>query len=220
MKIKYLIKFTSKYEYAQDFMNGKLFMNQADFFHNIENGQGDVREAAFSNTSMAYIGANNPIYCIYIVYNSQIIDNKIAIDNRIIEDFNAKYAVIVDHDYFVERLSNKELKTNYTVSFGPVIYRVLNLEDSKEILLGKESALFYKHPYFSYQQEFRITVCQSLGYITRKIELDGKIVEAIDEYKNEIYYLKNNLNGIARIINIQDCNKLKDKIYIDLNLGR
>lgn len=220
MKIKYLIKFTSKCEYAQDLMNGKLFMNQADFFHNIENGQGDVREATFSNTSMAYIGANNPIYCIYIVYNSQIIDNKIAIDNRIIEDFNAKYAVIVDYDSFIERLSNKELITNYAISFGPVSYRVLSIDDSKEMLLGKKSALFYKHPYFSYQQEFRITVHEGLGCITRKIELDGEIVELLYEYKNKIYFLENNLEGIARIINIQYCNKLKDKIYIDLNLGR
>lgn len=216
MEIKYLLKFTSKYRYAQDLMAGKLFMNQAAYFHSIEKGRGDVREATFSNTSMAYIHANRPIYCFYMAYNYQIADNNIAVDNEIFEDFRPKYVVVVDYNAYIERLKNKDLKTNYAISFGAVNYKVLTITDSEKILLGKKSALFYKHPYFSYQQEFRLMVYENLDCITQKKALTGGIVDVIDKY-NKSYYLKNDLQGIAKIINVQNCNKLGGYTYIDLN---
>ncbi len=37
MEIKYLLKFTSEYQYARDLIDGKLFMNQAAYFHDLEN---------------------------------------------------------------------------------------------------------------------------------------------------------------------------------------
>lgn len=220
MEIKYLLKFTSEYQYARDLIDGKLFMNQAAYFHDLENWQGDVREATFSNTSMAYIGANKPIYCFYMAYNNQIVDNEIAVDNKIFEDFRPKHAVIVNYGAFIERLKSGDLKTNYAVSLEPVNYRILTIKDSKEILLDKNRSLFYKHPYFFYQQEFRIMVHEDLGRRTVKRELEGNIVDVIDGYNNKIYYLKKNLQRIAKITNVQNCNKSGDYTYIDLNLGR
>ncbi|MFL8969718.1 hypothetical protein ACKA04_06645 [Helcococcus kunzii] len=217
MEIKYLIKFTSEYKYARDLVDGSLFMNQAAFYHDIENGQGDVREATFSNTSMVYIGDNKPIYCLYMVYKHQIVDSKIAIENKIIYDFNAKYAVIVNYDTFIEKL--RELKKEYLISFGSVNYKVLSIEDSKEFLIGKNNTLFFKKPFFSYQQEFRISIDENLEYILGKRKLNGKNIEVIEGYKPKVYHLKKNLNGIARIINVQDCKKTGGFTYIDLDLG-
>lgn len=51
-----LMKFTSKYEFQQDFLNGKLFFNTADWFANCEDeGRGDSDEG---NTFL--INYNNP----------------------------------------------------------------------------------------------------------------------------------------------------------------
>lgn len=92
MEIKYLLKFTSKYEYAKDLLDGKLFVNQAAYFHNIEAaGQGDIREGAFSHNSMAYVGNSHPIYCFYAAYEDQCVDDKIIVPSRLITDFQAKY---------------------------------------------------------------------------------------------------------------------------------
>ena len=48
-----LMKFTSKYEFQQDFLNGKLFFNTADWFANCEDeGRGDSDEGnSFSGTA-------------------------------------------------------------------------------------------------------------------------------------------------------------------------
>ncbi len=155
-----------------------------------------------------------------MAYNNQIVDNEIAVDNKIFEDFRPKHAVIVNYGAFIERLKSGDLKTNYAVSLEPVNYRILTIKDSKEILLDKNRSLFYKHPYFFYQQEFRIMVHEDLGRRTVKRELEGNIVDVIDGYNNKIYYLKKNLQRIAKITNVQNCNKSGDYTYIDLNLGR
>lgn len=82
-KIVYLIKFVAEKEYAEDLLNGKLYMNQAAYYHSVQEndknfsdnkgyncGQADQFEAAMADGRCIYSGMDRPIYCLYAVYEN------------------------------------------------------------------------------------------------------------------------------------------------------
>ncbi|NLL91043.1 MAG: hypothetical protein GX222_01300 [Ruminococcaceae bacterium] len=218
-KIKYLLKFTSEYDYAKTLLEGKLFMNQASYYHNLEVGQGDIREGSFSNESMAYVGTSYPIYCLYAAYEHQLVDNSIIVPEKLATDFQAKYVTVIKFDEFMQMLKNNELGTEYGLTVGEVNYRYLSIEDSHEMLKGEKNSLLYKTPNFKYQQEFRIIVHENLEPITKKEVLDGMEVECIIGYEHKIYSLKRDLQGIAKIIKLDECKCVDGNMIISLNQG-
>lgn len=192
-------------------------MNQAGYFHDLEEGQGDIREGTFSSVSRAYIGTNRPIYCLYAVYESQVTNNNIIVPIKIINTFDARYIIVIKYDEFLKRLNNKELKTEYQIEYGEVNYRTITLEDSKSFLLGVENPLFYKNPVFKYQQEFRIVVSENLGYTTEKRLFDGMEMEFFKNYNSKRYYFKNDLNEIAKVVQLSDCKIQGNDFLIQIN---
>ena len=62
--IKYLIKFVSEEQHAEDLLDGNLFMYPAGHYHTLELGRGDIREGALSDSICFYQYINYPIYCL------------------------------------------------------------------------------------------------------------------------------------------------------------
>lgn len=191
--IKYLIKFVSKREFAEDLLNGKLFMRPAEYYHRLEKGQGDFLETAISHSFCIYKHSTVPIYCAYAVDEKDVIDNKILVPSQCIKDFDCEhgYAVLIDYSKF-EPLLRKIDSKGYEVVAGLVNYHRLDTDDTF-CLIGDDSVrnCFIKHPSFFYQKEFRIV-------IEKKVYKAGE--KPIDYIE---YWISEKLNNeVAKVIDI------------------
>ena len=162
--IKYLLKFVKEEDHAKDLLAGQLFMRPARYYRTLEQGQGDLSEAAISHISCIYRNGTLPIYCMYAVCENDIRNNCISISEKCIHDFKCKhgYVVITEFSEFENKL--KTLNSNgYEVDFGLVNYRYLSISDTKKLLTDTTvNNLFIKHPAFSYQKEFRVVVAKQV----------------------------------------------------------
>ncbi len=165
--IKYLLKFVKDKKYAEQLLDGTLYMRPADYYHKEEKGkigQNDIREAAVSSMIQVYKHGHCPIYCMTAVREDDIVDGQYIISEKCIQDFECEtgYIVILKFDIFEERLRTL-LSEGYCVCGGLVDYHIITFDEMGK-LMGDDSPknLFIKHPYFSYQKEFRIVVCKEL----------------------------------------------------------
>lgn len=162
--IKYLLKFVNQEAHAKTLLAGQLFMRPAGYYHALEQGQGDLREAAISHNVCIYKHAMVPIYCMYAISDTDINTNRILISQKCIHDFKCEngYIVIIEFSEFENKL--RTLNSNgYEVDAGLVKYRILSLSDTQELLIDNTvKNLFVKHPAFSYQKEFRVIVAKQL----------------------------------------------------------
>lgn len=201
--LRYLIKFVSKRSHAEDLVAGKLFMRPAIYYHKLEKGQGDIREAAVDSYTQMYKCTNLPIYCMYAVHAEDIKDKVINISKRCIDDFKCEngYIVLIDADEFKNRLPT--VKTDgYTLLGGQVEYRTLNFQDLVHFLTTTDTGhLFIKHPSFSYQQEYRIVVEQNV------FELNEKPINQKE------YWFPESLETISKIIPVSSLAK-KGEYYL------
>ena len=185
--IRYLLKFVFEKAYAEALLNGELFMRPACYYHKLEMGQGDIYEAALSHDMCVYKHSRVPVFCACAVNDREITDDSFAVSERCIKDFKCEngYVVILDFQKFEQALSTL-LSSGYEVDGGLVNYHKLTFEDMGE-LIGDNTArnLFVKHPYFSYQKEFRIVVCREV------YKLGDRPVDSI------IYRFPRDLTGIA-----------------------
>lgn len=163
MKIKYLLKLVSKQEYALDLVSGKFFMHSAKHYHNLELGQGDPREGWITDGIAIYKNYNYPIYCLFAVSEDMIIDNTISLPLSMIHEFHTTHVVIMNFDLFEKKLPS--MQTNgYELIGGRVSYGIPSMNTTKAVLTSNDPLnLLIKHPYFSYQHEYRLIVCQSLS---------------------------------------------------------
>ncbi len=167
MKIEFLLKLVSQREHAEMLLNGTLFMRPAVYYHKQEDkqcGQNDIGEAAVIPGVQMYKHERCPIYCMSIVTDADIEENRFVISTRCIEDFNCKtgYAVLIRYKEFAKRLPTL-LCGNYTLDARPVKYQTITQgEMSKFIADDSLDNLFIKHPFFSYQKEYRIAIAQQL----------------------------------------------------------
>ena len=163
--IKFLLKFVREEGHAKALLDGQLFMRPACYYRTLEQGQGDLREAAISHDVCVYKHSTMPIYCMYAVEEDEINNNCILISAKCIHDFKCEhgYAAIIEYPEFENKL--KTLNSNgYEVDAGPVSYHRLSLSDTKELLTDNTvKNLFVKHPVFSYQKEFRVVVAKQLS---------------------------------------------------------
>ncbi len=192
--IKYLIKFVSCEEYAQKLINGEMFMRPASYYHKLGVGQGDPSEAGVLDGLAMYMNLNLPIYCLYCVYDDDILGGNIIISKRIIEDFKCEdgFLVLLEYEEFEKRLST--VKTNgYQLDAGRVGYAYKKFDGLVDMLNDKSGkSLFIKNPYFSYQKEFRIVI--------------AKQVDIIDNHPSDsvTYSFETSLKDLAKMIKISD----------------
>lgn len=155
--IKALVKVTSKKEYAEDFRNGNLWMNELRFFRNCEDSEmGDQKEARSGTSKYGYTTVNyfelsdlcRPVFCLYGVYDTKHGNTEFVSLPLKMKTFG-KYAVIVtDVEKFLERIQSKDLEC------GPVKYEKMDI--SNKDYKTPYKPCFHKDDYFRYQSEFRL----------------------------------------------------------------
>lgn len=207
--IDYLIKFCSKEAYADDLLNGKLFMNAAGYYRSLELGQGDPMESAISSHSQIFTNSGRPIYCMYTVKESDILDGEALISEQVINDFGCAngWAVIIDYAAFVERL--KTLDTGERpLAHNPVRYGYISDGLMNDLMTKRDCRnLFIKNPYFSHQKEYRIVVGANLPRRFCKKPLNGVMVNWEDTkqpFENVTYSFPKDIRDIARKIKISN----------------
>ena len=130
--IKALVKVTSQYEYAQNFRDGKLWMNELRFFTKCEQKElGDAKEArgtTFSFLNHTYHLINNqdlcrPIFCLYGVYDTKHGNTSFISIPEKMKAFGTYAVVVTDVEEFLNRLRRVPL------IFSPIDYQELDLHD-------------------------------------------------------------------------------------------
>ena len=189
--IKYLLKFVAEKNHAEVLLNGTLFMRPASYYWHLEQGQGDINETAIIPFARIYKHSRLPIYCMYSVMDTDIVDNTITVSGRCIKDFKCEdgYVVIIDYPQFAKRL--KTLKSwGFEVQGKLVYYHVLTNADTTMLLNDNTPRnVFIKHPYFAYQKEYRITVCHEI-YKLGQLKLDHKEYEFSTNIRDIAYVQK------------------------------
>ena len=77
--INYLLKFAPQEAYINDLMDGRLYMNAAGYYHGLPGEQGDPLEASLAYGMGIYAHWLLPIYCMFTVRESDIVDNTVMI---------------------------------------------------------------------------------------------------------------------------------------------
>lgn len=198
---RYLIKFVSKLEYAEDLRHGKLFMRPAEYYHHLERGQGDEAEAAICHFAAIYKNVRWAIYCMYTPRGADLhTDGSIHISKRVIDDFKCAqgYAVILDRDKFESLLPLVDTG-GYQLSAGEIGYRAFTMEDTSRLLTtDSDDNIAVKRPYFHYQKEYRVVIAKS-------VPLGDDSV---------IYNLPSALLGDSWIVSIADLEMKEDEYII------
>lgn len=85
--IVYLMKFAPQEAHIDDLMDGRLYMNAAGYYHGLPGEQGDQLEASLAYGMGIYAHWLLPIYCMFTVRESDIVDNTVVINRRMIDEF-------------------------------------------------------------------------------------------------------------------------------------
>lgn len=203
--IRYLVKFVAKEAYADDLLNGKLYMHCAKYYHDLEKkygpGQGDIREGAIFPNVAIYRGIYYPIYCMYMIKDEDIIDSQVEIAKKVIDDFNCQngFMVLIPFAPF-ERV----LQTADTGGFrlcGTEVWYGYPTNDDIEKLFNSNNALSLKikNPHFHYQREYRLIVYKDL--------YEDGFTKSLKEEKPFICHLREPIADIAKKIPISNLEK-------------
>lgn len=80
--IAYLLKFAPKEAYINDLLDGSLYMNAAGYYHGLPVEQGDPLEASLAYGMGVHANWLLPIYCMFMVRETGIVDNAIVITSE------------------------------------------------------------------------------------------------------------------------------------------
>lgn len=217
--IQYLIKFVSKKEHADILYHGDLFMHSAEYYHQFEEqGQGDKGEASIFPGVCMYRGGEYPIYCMTAINSDNISDGNILINKRIIKDFKCDdgFLVLIDFKSFLSRLKFLETNNN-PYHHQPIVYGTPSFELSAKWLCENSlDNLFVKHPFFSYQQEYRIIVFEPLHPRIEKEIHDGISMDVAYYDTSRTYRIPKGLQDISKIYQINTLQVKNDYLYIPL----
>lgn len=187
--VKYLIKITPKIEYGRSAIQGKLFMRPARYYTSLEQkGQGDRREGQLVSGQGITKGLDHYIYCMYSVKDSEIIDDKILIDKRTIQDFCCEEGclAVIKYDGFIKQFKDK-YQDNF-VSHGMVSYTKLGPQSFASLANDVYCRnLLIKDPLFSHQHEYRFIMSDtSKATEGESLSNDSKIYEVGDLSNNAV----------------------------------
>lgn len=164
--IPYLIKFQKDATFAETLLKkGEIFLQSAQYYAELEmktgiRGQGDRHEAQYFG--FINMGMEFPIYCMYAVNSSQLKNQEIIIDPRVVDDFckDGGYITICKTTDFLHQF-NQFCETDDWCA-GRVWYVNRTPEFDIECLKRKITPHFFKDVDLAYQQEFRIKINESL----------------------------------------------------------
>lgn len=211
--IKYLIKFVSVEQYAEDLLDGNLFMYPVGHYHALELGRGDIREGALHSTARIYKNTNYPVYCLTYVSESSIVEGKIKISKKIIEDFDCQkgYLVLIDFPKFSVAITSCDTE-GYALCGGQVSYGNITIENTKDLLISEDPLnLFVKHPFFKHQHEYRFVICKGYQPTPEKgVPIDNKPCYGYDP----VIYKMPSIRSIAHKYSIKDLCDEGDNLII------
>ena len=156
--IVYLLKFASKEAYINDLMDARLYLNAAGYYHGLPGEQGDPLEASLAYGMGIYDHWLLPIYCMFTVRESEIIDNTAVITRRMIDEFRCAegWIGIVRYGWF-ERLLKQKIDSENGISLhSPVFYGAPVPSVIDKAFQGTPYNLIIKTPKYAYQREYRI----------------------------------------------------------------
>lgn len=164
--IIYLLKFAPQEAYIDDLLNGRLYMNAAGYYHGLHGEQGDPLEASLAYGKGIYAHWLLPIYCMYTVRESDIVDNAVVITKRMVEEFRCSdgWIGIVQYDRF-EQLLNLKFDSGNDISLhSPVFYGAPTPSVTTKAFQGVPHNLVIKTPKYAYQREYRIIGSQPVEW--------------------------------------------------------
>lgn len=207
--IKYLIKFVSERDYAESLLDGNLFMRPVSYYHKLELGQGDLREAAIFDSTCIYKNNTLPIYCMYAVNDSDINNEEVIIPQKCIKDFKCEdgFMVLINYELFEPMLST--VNTNgYELGAAKVNYHKLTFDDSEQLLHNDTLMnLFIKHPYFAYQNEYRIVVAKQV------YKPENPMIDHV------VYSFPTSLKNVARIVAMSQLSRQNENYLLNITNG-
>lgn len=156
--IAYLLKFASKEVYIDDLLNGHLYMNAAGYYHGLPSEQGDPLEASMVLPACIYGNYRLPIYCMYTVRQSGIVNDCVQIPMRMVREFGCAdgWIGIVRYDSFA-RLADSHIADGGSIyAHGVISYGVPRPKLIGEMFQGTACSLLIKTPKYAYQREYRI----------------------------------------------------------------
>lgn len=218
--IIYLLKFAPQEAYIDDLMNGRLYMNAAGYYHGLPGEQGDPLEASLACGMGIYAHWLLPIYCMYTVWESDIVDNAVVITKRMVEEFRCSdgWIGIVRYDRF-ERLLNRKFDSGDGVSLhGPVFYGAPSPSVTTEAFQGIPDNLVIKTPKFAYQREYRIVGSQPVKWRLKpdKNNPDYKI----EEYGHAELDLGGSLMDFSWKVPVSSLTEVKGGLMLKLPLAK
>lgn len=214
--IVYLLKFAPKEAYIDDLMSGRLYMNAAGYYHGLPGEQGDPLEASLSYGMGIYAHWLLPIYCMFTVQESDIVNNAVVITKRMIEEFRCHdgWIGIVRYDGF-EQLLNRKTGSGNDISFHrSVFYGAPTPSLTGEMLQGVPWNIIIKMPKYAYQREYRIVGTQPVEWflIPDKNSPDRKI----EEYGHAELDLGSSLTDYSWKVPVSSLTEAKDGIVLKL----
>ena len=124
--IAYLLKFAPKEEYIDDLLNGHPYMNAAGYYHGLPDEQGDPLEASMVLPACIYGNYRLPIYCMYTVRQSGIVNDCVQIPMRMVREFGCAdgWIGIVQYGSFT-RLADRHISDGGSIyAHGPISHGV------------------------------------------------------------------------------------------------
>lgn len=185
--IKGLVKVTSQESYAQDFRDGKLYMNELRYFTKCEQRELEDKFEGLSlaiyykNFSFYFIDAMTlctPVFCMYGLYDSKYGNTKAVSICPKMKAFGAYAVVVTDVQKFLNRIEKTGLE------FSPVKYQDPDKNNYDSRIRFKPE--YKKFECFKYQQEFRIEKPNLLLTKNSKEKYDGLETKDEDHYEHFI----------------------------------
>ena len=215
--IVYLLKFAPQEAYIDDLMDGRLYMNAAGY-QGLPGEQGDPLEASLTYGTGIYANWLLPIYCMFTLWESDIVDNTVVITRRMIDEFRCAegWIGIVRYSCF-ERLLNRKIDSGNGISLhSPVFYGAPAPSVTDEAFQGTPYNLVIKAPKYAYQREYRIIGSQPVDWRLKSDENNpGRKTE---EYGHAELDLGNGLTDFSWKVPAPSLTEVKDGLVLKLPL--
>ena len=216
--IVYLLKFAPQEAYIDDLMDGRLYMNAAGYYQGLPGEQGDPLEASLTYGTGIYANWLLPIYCMFTLWESDIVDNTVVITRRMIDEFRCAegWIGIVRYGCF-ERLLNRKIDSGNGISLhSPVFYGAPAPSVTDEAFQGTPYNLVIKAPKYAHQREYRIIGSQPVDWRLKSDENNpGRKTE---EYGHAELDLGNGLTDFSWKVPASSLTEVKDGLVLKLPL--
>lgn len=216
--IVYLLKFVPQEAYIDDLMDGRLYMNAAGYYHGLPREQGDPLEASLAFGMGIYAHWLLPIYRMFTVRESDIVDNAVVVTRRMIDEFRCAdgWIGIVRYGCF-ERLLDRTVDSGKDISLHrPVYYGAPGPSVTDAAFQGTPYNLVIKAPKYAYQREYRIIGSQPVDWRLKSDENNpGRKTE---EYGHAELDLGSGLTDFSWKVTASSLTEVKDGLVLKLPL--